>query len=180
VVPRLWTLRGKSLSGLGEHGKAAADLQAAVVAARTHGARTLLWRAQAELARVSRRLRRRADAEVTEGAARDTIQELADAIADGDLRASFLQAALAQLPQPPPSTPNQAAKQQFDGLTERERQVAALLRRGLSNRAAADELVVSERTFERHVANIMAKLGVSSRSQIAVWAAEKGLPRSAD
>ena len=55
------------------------------------------------------------------------------------------------------------------GLTEREREVAALVARGLSNRAIAGELVIAESTAARHVANIFAKLGYSSRTQVTAW-----------
>jgi non-specific serine/threonine protein kinase len=61
------------------------------------------------------------------------------------------------------------------GLTRREREVAALLGRGCSNREIAGALVVSERTAEMHVSNILSKLGLSSRAQAAVWAVEAGL-----
>jgi predicted ATPase/DNA-binding CsgD family transcriptional regulator len=57
-------------------------------------------------------------------------------------------------------------------LTVREREIAGLLTRGLSNRAIAEELVISPATVARHIANIMEKLGYTSRAQIAVWAAE--------
>jgi non-specific serine/threonine protein kinase len=60
-------------------------------------------------------------------------------------------------------------------LTAREREVAALIAQGATNRAIAEALVISERTVERHVANIFAKLDLSARSQIAVFAVEKGL-----
>ncbi|HXZ70347.1 MAG TPA: helix-turn-helix transcriptional regulator, partial [Streptosporangiaceae bacterium] len=60
-------------------------------------------------------------------------------------------------------------------LTPRERQVAALVASGRSNRAIADELVISPATAARHVANILAKLGFSSRAQIAAWATDKRL-----
>lgn len=56
-------------------------------------------------------------------------------------------------------------------LTPREREVVALLGAGFSNRAIASELFISPATAARHVANILAKLGFSSRSQVAVWAA---------
>jgi non-specific serine/threonine protein kinase len=56
-------------------------------------------------------------------------------------------------------------------LTRREREVAALIARGLSNRDIAQQLVISQRTAEGHVARIMDKLGVNSRAGIAAWAA---------
>ncbi len=46
---------------------------------------------------------------------------------------------------------------------------------GLSNRAIAGALVLSERTVAKHVENILSKLGYSSRAQIAAWAVAKGL-----
>jgi predicted ATPase/DNA-binding CsgD family transcriptional regulator len=58
-------------------------------------------------------------------------------------------------------------------LTAREQEVVALLAAGLSNRDIARELVISPATAARHVANILAKLGFSSRSQVAVWAASR-------
>ncbi|MFB4286486.1 LuxR C-terminal-related transcriptional regulator [Nonomuraea sp. ATR24] len=58
-------------------------------------------------------------------------------------------------------------------LTAREREIAGLLTGGLSNRAIAEELVISPATVARHIANIMEKLGYTSRAQIAVWAAEQ-------
>ncbi|SEG93697.1 Predicted ATPase [Nonomuraea solani] len=54
-------------------------------------------------------------------------------------------------------------------LTAREREIAELIARGLSNRAIAEELVISPATAARHVANILSKLGFSTRTQIAAW-----------
>ena len=56
-------------------------------------------------------------------------------------------------------------------LTAREREVVALIAQGRSNKAIAEELFISPATAARHVANILAKLGFSSRSQVAAWAA---------
>jgi predicted ATPase/DNA-binding CsgD family transcriptional regulator len=58
-------------------------------------------------------------------------------------------------------------------LTAREREVATLVAGGLTNKAIADELVISQATAARHVTNILAKLGFSSRTQIAAWAADQ-------
>ncbi|MFI0372507.1 LuxR C-terminal-related transcriptional regulator [Actinomadura sp. 1N219] len=57
-------------------------------------------------------------------------------------------------------------------LTPREREIALLVARGLSNRGVADELVISPATVARHVTNILTKLGFSSRAQIAAWAVD--------
>ncbi|HWE89641.1 MAG TPA: LuxR C-terminal-related transcriptional regulator [Pseudonocardiaceae bacterium] len=54
-------------------------------------------------------------------------------------------------------------------LTPREREVAELVARGLTNRRIAEELVISPRTASTHVDNILGKLGFNSRAQIAAW-----------
>ena len=63
-------------------------------------------------------------------------------------------------------------------LTARERDVLACVARGLSNRAIAEELGMAERTARTHVSNILAKLGLSSRTQAALFAVEHGLDRA--
>jgi predicted ATPase/DNA-binding CsgD family transcriptional regulator len=62
-----------------------------------------------------------------------------------------------------------------DLLSQREREVVALLARGYTNRQIADELVISGRTADGHVAHIFAKLGLATRAQAAVWAVEHQL-----
>jgi predicted ATPase/DNA-binding CsgD family transcriptional regulator len=54
-------------------------------------------------------------------------------------------------------------------LTRRETEIADLVGRGLTNREIAEKLVISRRTVESHVENILAKLDFASRSQIAAW-----------
>jgi DNA-binding CsgD family transcriptional regulator len=58
-------------------------------------------------------------------------------------------------------------------LTRREREVADLVSQGLTNRELAERLVIAERTAQNHVQHILTKLGLSNRSQLAVWAATK-------
>jgi len=74
-----------------------------------------------------------------------------------------------------PLSPRRALRQQFGGLTAREREVARLVAQGKSNRAIADELVVGVSTVEAYITHIFTKLGFSSRAQIAAWAVDKGL-----
>ncbi len=65
-------------------------------------------------------------------------------------------------------------------LTSREEEIAVLLAQGLSNKAIAKSLVIAQRTAETHVANILVKLGLTSRSQVAAWVAEhRGIDPSA-
>ncbi len=70
---------------------------------------------------------------------------------------------------PPPVT-SPAAAAAPGGLTPREREIVALIAAGHSNKAIAEELVISPATAARHVANILAKLGFNSRAQVAAWA----------
>jgi predicted ATPase/class 3 adenylate cyclase/DNA-binding CsgD family transcriptional regulator len=58
-------------------------------------------------------------------------------------------------------------------LTRREHEVAKLVARGLTNRQIAEELVLSERTVENHVSNILKKLNLSSRSEVVAWVEEQ-------
>ena len=60
-------------------------------------------------------------------------------------------------------------------LSAREGEVAALIARGRTNRQIAEELVIAERTVAAHIEHIMTKLDFASRTQIGVWAAERGL-----
>jgi len=77
------------------------------------------------------------------------------------------------------STPRRAVNGQPDDLTARECQVAALIALGKSNGEIADELVVSKRTIETHVAHILVKLGATNRAQIVRWAMDAGLVKPA-
>lgn len=84
---------------------------------------------------------------------------------------------------PPPGPPLGGARDAPSAslparLTEREREVAALLARGLSNRQIAAALVITTATAERHVTNVLTKLGFHSRTQIAAWAAKQALHRA--
>jgi DNA-binding NarL/FixJ family response regulator len=54
--------------------------------------------------------------------------------------------------------------------------VVGLIVRGCTNREIAEELVIAEGTAVRHVANILNKLGLHSRAQVAVWAVEQARP----
>ena len=63
-------------------------------------------------------------------------------------------------------------------LTPRELEVAQLIGKGYTNRRIADELVIGERTAETHARNIREKLGMSTRSQIAAWAAVRATTAS--
>ncbi|WP_430298231.1 response regulator transcription factor [Sinomonas sp. B1-1] len=61
------------------------------------------------------------------------------------------------------------------GLTSREVEVLKLVTLGLTNRAIADRLYLSERTVHRHLSNIFVKLGVASRTEAATCAVDRGI-----
>jgi DNA-binding NarL/FixJ family response regulator len=62
-----------------------------------------------------------------------------------------------------------------DPLTPREREVLALIGRGYANKRIALELGIAEKTVKTHVGHVLAKLGVSDRTQAALQAAKAGL-----
>ncbi len=66
---------------------------------------------------------------------------------------------------------SRAGMRSADPLTPREREIAGLVAKALSNRQIADTLVLSERTVESHVRSILAKLGLANRTEIATRAA---------
>ena len=74
-------------------------------------------------------------------------------------------------PTAPPPRPAQPAR---GPLTPREQQIADLVAHGLTNQDIAARLVISKRTAESPIANILTKLGFDSRAQIAGWIAERG------
>lgn len=76
---------------------------------------------------------------------------------------------------PPPPPPAAAEDSDLARLTPREREVLAGLGRGLSNRALADELFVSEKTIKTHVSSVLAKLRLPDRTRAALFAVRSGL-----
>jgi DNA-binding CsgD family transcriptional regulator len=175
AVPYLSRLRALALADLGRMEESESELQGTIPVAQAQGQRPLLWKLYADLGSVYRTMGRRKEAADQFSFARTIIQELANSVPEGALRDHFLKEALGTIPPVPVLTRRQAAKKEYGGLTTREREIAALIARGKSNGEIADELVISEKTAERHVANILLKLGFNSRTQIAVWAVEKGL-----
>jgi non-specific serine/threonine protein kinase len=79
--------------------------------------------------------------------------------------------ALSETPAVSPHT----EKERFGGLTAREREVAAWIARGKSNREIAAAMTVGVKTVETYVSRILNKLGFTSRVQIATWAIEVNL-----
>jgi DNA-binding NarL/FixJ family response regulator len=162
---------------VGRAAEAEAALLAADNGARTWALPSIRWRIQTSIGRLYQSQDRRKQAETAFATARVIVEDLAADVPDVELRAALLHGAQALLPRPAPPTLRRTAKDAFDGLTEREREVAALITQGRSNREIGAALVLSERTVATHVSNILAKLNVASRAQIAAWASEKGLAK---
>ena len=70
---------------------------------------------------------------------------------------------------------NPEAEPLFTDLTERELEVLKLIASGLTNSQIADKLVISENTVKGHVSNILSKLHVADRTQVAVYAWQRGI-----
>src|SRR4051812_32920349 len=60
-------------------------------------------------------------------------------------------------------------------LTARQREIAQLIARGFTNAQIAQQLVITPGTAANHVAMILQRLGVNSRTDVAVWAVQQGL-----
>ncbi len=176
-IPHLLKVKGEALIALQQLDEATQALEAAKQGALERQDPAVLWTVHRSLGRVYQSLRREEEARGEFAAARQLIEELATTIADASLREQFLQTALGSLPQETPLPPRETTKRAVGGLTARECEVAALIAQGKTSREIAELLVVSERTAEVHVSNILGKLGFTSRAQIAVWAVEKGLTK---
>jgi DNA-binding NarL/FixJ family response regulator len=133
-----------------------------------------VWRLQRSLGQVYRRLKQEEQAQGVWAGVRKSIAQLAATIEDEAVQEHFSHTALVSLPREKPLLARRAASR-FGGLMECERQVAALIVQGRSNREIAEMLMISYRTMETHVANIMFKLDSAPRSQVAAWVVEKGL-----
>jgi DNA-binding CsgD family transcriptional regulator len=176
-IPRLLKLKGEALVALKRLSEAAQTLEEGKRGALERREAPLLWQIHCSLGRTYRLLKREQAASSALRAAREGIESLAQTIDDAESREHFLQKALACLPKDKPISPRRAAAEKFGGLTERELEVAALIAQGKSNREIANQLVVSERTVESHVGNILFKLGFASRTQIAAWVVDIGLDK---
>jgi len=177
---RILKLRGEALAALQRLAEAEFVFNAALEIAQTQGARPAQWRICLALGNLYQAQERKLEAEEMFTMARTLIDELAATVPHELLRDTFQSKASALLPGTRPLSQARSAKQTPGGLTEREREVAILIAQGNSNQMIADALVVTKRTVETHIGNIMFKLGYSSRTQIAVWAVEIGLVSKAE
>jgi DNA-binding CsgD family transcriptional regulator len=177
-IPTLLRLRGEALLALRRLDEAEQALEDAKFGAIQRGATPLLWQVHRALVRLRLALRQPALAWQEYAAAREVIAGLAASIDDPPERERFVQTAVASLPalpKPRPLSRRRLDAERFGGLTPRERDVAAQIALGKTNREIAACLFTAERTVASHVGSILTRLGFSSRAQIAVWAREHDL-----
>jgi tetratricopeptide (TPR) repeat protein len=175
VIPRLWRCQGEALAALGLEEEAIQVLKEARRGAKLQHYLPLLWQIERSLGRVYQKQRRQEEAQQAFASAREVIAQLSENIGDPALRSHFEQAAYTTLPKEKAVSLRRAAANEYDGLSEREQEVAALIGQGKSNAEMAELLVVSRRTVETYVSRVLSKLGLTSRSQIALWTRDKGL-----
>jgi len=70
---------------------------------------------------------------------------------------------------------SQTSQSQLEDLTDREMQVVRLVAKGYNNHDIAAELVISEKTVKTHVSNILSKVHLEDRTQLAIYAIKQGL-----
>jgi ATP/maltotriose-dependent transcriptional regulator MalT len=175
VMPRLDVLRANALTLRADTENAERLYVGALKKTQENGALAWVWPINAALSALHEK---KGDRELARQAYAEAVQAI-DAVAanvpEGTSRETFLEGARGRLPAARKPSARQAAKLVFAGLTEREREIAGLIAAGKSNAAIGGMLVISERTVETHVSNILTKLGFASRAQVAAWATEHGL-----
>jgi DNA-binding CsgD family transcriptional regulator len=143
----------------GDHAAAADLLEHAAEAFQRAGLPLESARARLLLAEAVRATPARAIAE-----ARDALTafDRLGAVSDADAAAAILRALGVRA--------SRGGSSAAGSLTRREREVLVLLGAGLSNRQIADRLFITRKTAEHHVANVLAKAGLSGRAEAAAWA----------
>jgi DNA-binding CsgD family transcriptional regulator len=171
---------GQALILAGQLEEAEATLHTARQMLLAQGVVSELWWIDLCLRRLYQLTGRPQEAATARAEARRLVQQLAKEIPGHKLRDNFRGRALNMIDMERSMLPEQAAQATYGGLTRREREVAAQLVLGKTNREIAETLVVSTKTVEAHVSRILSRLGFTSRAQIAGWAVEKKLASAPD
>jgi len=173
-IPALLKLKGEALMALNQSEQAEQDLEQAKQGAEQRESLPLMWQIDCLLGWLYKEQKNTEKMDREFASARQVIRNLEANIEDKGLKENFIRTACETLPKEKTMSMRQSEAEKFGGLTPRERDVARFLSQGKSNREIAEKLVLSERTVENHVGNILTKLGFTSRAQIAVWVVEKG------
>jgi DNA-binding NarL/FixJ family response regulator len=178
-VPRLSLLRAEALAALERFEEAASSLERARNEATHQAAQPILWRIDAAAGHLHRAQRQRLEARRCFDRALATAAELAASVPEETLRTRFREGLAVIVPAGPAPSAARLAKEEFGGLTRRERDVVQLVAQGKANKVVAYELGIGERTVEGYVTSALAKLGFDSRTQLATWALSRGLLQQA-
>ncbi len=176
VIPQLWKCQGEALAALGRTEEAIRVLEEARRGAILQQYTSLCWQIERSLGLAYRKTRRYEEAQQMFIAAQQGITRLAGTIEDHAFQEHFEQTASATLPKERLASTRKMTAGQYGGLTERELEVVTQIGQGRSNAEIATILVVSKRTVETYVSSILSKLSVASRTQVALWARDRGLP----
>ncbi len=179
-IPDLWFLQGQAAAALGDYETSADALIAAYTGAVHLGLLPIQWRIQHRLGRLYHEHGRRTLARQAYAQAQTIIQQLTQRIPDPTLQQTFQHATTAILPRSFSEPANQLGTSGTISLTKREREIAKLIAQGHTSREIAATLVLGERTIETHISNILGKLNMSSRRDIAAWAIQVGLAHRID
>jgi DNA-binding CsgD family transcriptional regulator len=177
-TPRVALLWAAALTALGSYSEAEALLLRTRDILQWQGARSKVWRCELALADLLEASGRRDDAQRVYQAAWQAVEGIAADLADRPrLRDQLVQRALRSFPRGYRHTARTVTPSGRLGvLTRREHEIAALIARGQTNREIAGALVLGERTIETHVSNVLNKLGLGSRREVARWVEEHGAP----
>ncbi len=176
TIPRLSVLYAECALALRRYATAQTALQKAYETAQALSLKPILWRTLLAQGRLARARGKDDEAENYFEEGRALLDSLAADLALSDATLpEYLNQAWGRMTRSKSTSARALTKNQYAGLTSRERDVAKLIAEGKSNKEIAEALVLSNRTVEAHIGNILSKLNFTSRAQIAVWAVEKGL-----
>jgi DNA-binding CsgD family transcriptional regulator/cytochrome c553 len=171
-IPQLLFVRGAALALERRFTSASRTLERAREAAVDSGGLALLVRIEDALAKLHARQNHRHRAKEASARANTARDELLRRAAEVHRDAECRRALDRILAPPGRVALRKLEAERFSGLTRREREISTLIGRGSTNGEVARSLGVSRRTVETHVENILFKLGVRSRVEIALWASK--------
>ena len=172
-IPQMLLVRGAAFLLERRYGSAIQTLERARDAVLAAGGLALTLRIQAVLATALALRGRDDEAELATARMNGARDELLARAAEVGRKAEC-QAGVDRMLSPPGRVALRTQEaDRFSGLTRREREIAALIGSGGTNGEIAGKLSVGPRTVETHVENILAKLRVKSRVEIAVWASKR-------
>jgi DNA-binding CsgD family transcriptional regulator/tetratricopeptide (TPR) repeat protein len=174
MTPRPALGAARALLALGRHAEAEASLRQTLETVQRQDCPSLIWRCTLALADLHAATNRADEAQQGYVAVRQQVEALAAALPEPLLADGLVRQVSARLPRAHRSATRAVQPAGRSGaatvrLTARERDVAGLIAAGHTNREIAEQLVLGERTVETHVSNILGKLALASRRDVARW-----------